>query len=339
MQSSSSPLQISVGGLQRPQVQSFRHNLDPVDPHEVVQEPVLPLQQPKVSSQDPSQSSSTPLQVSAGGTQVPQSQEALQVCVPVVPQLVVQLRVSPWKQFSPLLSVHVPQSPHWQLLPQVLDCVPQFPPPQSLLSVSPSQHWLVPLSAQVLQSSHWQSWPQVLNWVPQFPLPRRSQSRVSLCVSQHWLELLSVQEPHAPQLHVSVQVRVCVPHRPSPISSQSPVFVSTPGFVHTQVEFTHSSQVQSGATHRCWPVHEAISVHPSEVPRTHVNVSSTEPLQSLSTASHSSVELVIVHSHPSLSSPLALPYPKSHAMVHVPPVHTGTEWSLSGHAAPQALQL
>ena len=107
-QSSSTPLQVSAGGTQLPQVQELEHVLEPVELHEVVQVPEVPRQHSKPLSQPFTQSSSTPLHVSAGGTQLPQSQEALQVCRPVVPQLVGQLRVSPWKQCSPVLSVQVP---------------------------------------------------------------------------------------------------------------------------------------------------------------------------------------------------------------------------------------
>jgi len=223
--------------------------------------------------------------------------------------------------------------PHWQLLWQVRDCVPQLPPPQSRLLVSPAQHWLVVLRLHVSQLPHWQLSRHTLRCVPQLPSPQSCQRSSP---GQHWLVPLSTHVSQSPQLHVSVQTLVCVPQLPPP---QSPVFVSTPGFVHAQPELTQASQVQLGRTHWCWPVHEATRVHPSDLPRMQSNPSSVLPLQSLSTASHSSVALVMVHSHPSLSSPLALPYPKSHAMVQLPPLHTGTEWSRSGQAAPQALQL
>jgi len=66
-QSSSIPLQVSVGGTQEPHVHQFEHVFVPVVPHVVVQLSVVPLQHPNPSSQTPSQSSSSPLQVSTGG--------------------------------------------------------------------------------------------------------------------------------------------------------------------------------------------------------------------------------------------------------------------------------
>jgi len=66
-QSSSIPLQVSVGGTQEPHVHQFEHVIVPVVPHVVVQLSVVPLQHPNPSSQTPSQSSSSPLQVSTGG--------------------------------------------------------------------------------------------------------------------------------------------------------------------------------------------------------------------------------------------------------------------------------
>jgi len=138
-QSSSIPLHTSAGGMQLPHAQELLHVLVPAVPQLVVQPPVVPLQHDHPSSQVPSQSSSIPLHTSAGGTQLPQLQEALHVCTPVVPQLVVQGELVPMQQAHP--SSHPPsqsssiplhtsaggmQLPHEHKLEQVLDpVVPQ----------------------------------------------------------------------------------------------------------------------------------------------------------------------------------------------------------------------
>ena len=100
-QSSSAPLQVSAGGVQDPQAQADEQTRVPLDPHEFVQEPVLPRQHPRPSSHAPSQSSSIPLQFSAGGVHaLPDGswQSSVQVPDPVDPQEVVQLTVSPLEQ-------------------------------------------------------------------------------------------------------------------------------------------------------------------------------------------------------------------------------------------------
>jgi hypothetical protein len=100
-QSSSTPLQVSAGGVQGPQAQADEQTRVPLDPHEVVHEPVLPRQHPRPSSHAPSQSSSAPLHVSAGGMQaLPDGswQRSVQVPDPVDPQEVVQPTVSPLEQ-------------------------------------------------------------------------------------------------------------------------------------------------------------------------------------------------------------------------------------------------
>jgi hypothetical protein len=70
-QSSSTPLQISTGGMQAPVVQVGLHVLVPVEPQVVVQPVTAPRTHAKPSSAMVSQSSSTPLQVSEGGVHVP----------------------------------------------------------------------------------------------------------------------------------------------------------------------------------------------------------------------------------------------------------------------------
>jgi len=105
-QSSSTPLHISDGGVQLPQVHEDVQVREPTDPQVVVQLPEAPAQHVKPSSQVPSQSSSWPLHVSDGGLQLPQAQAEEQVRVPVVPQAVVQLPVAARQQLYPLS--HVP---------------------------------------------------------------------------------------------------------------------------------------------------------------------------------------------------------------------------------------
>ena len=118
-------------------------------PQEVVHGLTIPMQQPG-SSQVPSQSSSTPLQTSAGGVQVPQLQELLQVCDPMVPHVVVQYWVAPRQQPgssqkpSQLSSVPLQtsagtwQASHVQPLLQALD--PGVPHQVVQLPLDPLQH-------------------------------------------------------------------------------------------------------------------------------------------------------------------------------------------------------
>jgi hypothetical protein len=70
-QSSSDPLHVSAGGVHEPHMHIALHVRDPVDPHVVVQAPVVPDVHSTVSSTRVSQSSSRPLQPSAGGVQAP----------------------------------------------------------------------------------------------------------------------------------------------------------------------------------------------------------------------------------------------------------------------------
>ena len=103
LQSSSTPLQVSAGGVHVPQAQADEQVRVPFEPQEVVQEPVLPRQHPRPSSQAPSQSSSAPLQVSPGGTHSPPVggwHRSVQVPVPDEPQVVAQATPS-----SPLAHV------------------------------------------------------------------------------------------------------------------------------------------------------------------------------------------------------------------------------------------
>jgi hypothetical protein len=70
-QSSSRPLQASMGGVHAPQLQAASQVRMPAVPHPVVQLPVVPGMQVSVSSMDPSQSSSIALHVSAGAAHAP----------------------------------------------------------------------------------------------------------------------------------------------------------------------------------------------------------------------------------------------------------------------------
>jgi hypothetical protein len=88
-QSSSIPLHDSTGGLHMPHVHVAEHVLEPAVPHPLMQPPTAPRTHVNVSSTRASQSSSRPLQVSAGGVHAPYMQLALQVRIPIEPQLVV----------------------------------------------------------------------------------------------------------------------------------------------------------------------------------------------------------------------------------------------------------
>jgi hypothetical protein len=143
-QSSSMPLHVSVGGVQLPHVQELEHMREPVVPQLVVQLPLEPRQHGYPSSHVPSQSSSTPLHVSEGGTQVPQLHEELQVCSPVVPQLVVQVLVWPARQgkvssISPLQSLSTPSQTSGVPLPGVQLSTP--PMQVELVWQGPVPHW------------------------------------------------------------------------------------------------------------------------------------------------------------------------------------------------------
>jgi hypothetical protein len=104
MQSSSRPLHTSDGGGHAGPLgisQVAVHAPLPVEPQVVVQATVEPGTQAESSSVNPSQSSSRPLQPSAGGVQAAGAgrvQLAVQVPVPVEPQLVVQATAVPAAQ-------------------------------------------------------------------------------------------------------------------------------------------------------------------------------------------------------------------------------------------------
>src|SRR5690606_24647107 len=105
-QSSSTPLHVSAGGAHAAPVGSSHALVQapvPVVPHAVVHETLPPTLHVKPSSGTPSQSSSTPLQLSTGGVQADAgagSQAAVQVPVPIVPQVVVHTLALPAAQVN-----------------------------------------------------------------------------------------------------------------------------------------------------------------------------------------------------------------------------------------------
>jgi hypothetical protein len=164
LQLSSSPLHVSAGGLQAPQLQLGEQLRLPVVPQPVLQGPVAPRQHsPTPSSQMPLQLSSTPLQVSGGGLQVPQLQVELQLRVPLEPQGLLHAPLEPRQHSkssshspSPSSSVPLQASPLALQVPQ-LQSAPQVRAPGAPSDVVqaptwPRQHWK-PLSQTVSQSS------------------------------------------------------------------------------------------------------------------------------------------------------------------------------------------
>jgi hypothetical protein len=191
--------------------------------------------------------------------------------------------------------LHVPLDEHVSLV-QGFES-PQSPSSQHCLQPSVQQSGVVPPHVSV-HVPHVQ--PLMHVCVPVQAVPGGVHDPVSPV--KHWLEVLSVQVPQSPQLQSDSQVRLCVPQLPSPQSRDS----VDPGFVHPHAVFSHGPHVQE--LPQSWPPsHEATSVQAPDAPMTHSKSSSARPSQSLSTASQSSVALVIVHSQPSTSSPLALP--------------------------------
>ncbi len=155
-----------------------------------VQLALVPAQQPKPSSHVPLQSSSTPLQTSAGGMQVPSAHVLSQVCIPVLPQLVVHDWLEPWTHAKvssavPLQSSSIPlqisaggmQAPNAQVLSQ--SCIPVVPQlvvhdslePWTQAKVSSAVPF--PSSSQPLQTSGAVQGPtvqvSVQSWVPSVP--------------------------------------------------------------------------------------------------------------------------------------------------------------------------
>jgi hypothetical protein len=100
-QSSSMLLQASAGGTQLPRVHVESQVRVPVVPQPVVQLVVDPTAHEKPSSTVASQSSSTPLQLSAAAVHAPHPQLESQVCMPLDPQVVVQLLIAPTAQVNP----------------------------------------------------------------------------------------------------------------------------------------------------------------------------------------------------------------------------------------------
>jgi hypothetical protein len=279
-QSSSDPLQASVGGEQLPHAQLPEQVREPVVPHVVVHEPVVPAQHPSPSSQAPLQSSSMPLHTSAGGEHALQPQLALHVREPVEPQLVMQDPVVPAQHANvsshiesqsssmPLHAsiggVHAPQ-PHDALhvlipaVPQAVVQLPVVPGMQvDVSSMRPSQS-----SSMALQVSAGGEQEPYMQLALQLRVPVEPQ--------------LVVQAPIVPGVH-SLDSST----RPSQ-SSSMPLQPSAGGVQAPNVQL---------ALHVREPVEPQLVVQPVEVPRTQPKSSSTLPSQSSSDPLHVSAGAV-----------------------------------------------
>jgi hypothetical protein len=104
-QSSSSPLQVSAGGLHVPHVHIALQVREPAEPQLVVHAPIAPAAQVRLSSMRVSQSSSAPLHASPGGVHAPHAHVPLQTREPVVPQLVVHEPLEPAAHVKPSSTV------------------------------------------------------------------------------------------------------------------------------------------------------------------------------------------------------------------------------------------
>src|SRR6186997_80032 len=103
MQLSSTPLQISAGGVHV----AGKLHADPQTRLPTVSQVVMhvstsPRTHAKPSSAPPMQLSSMPLHTSPGGTHVPGVQSPRQVCMPIVSQLVMHDDTSPAAHVNPL---------------------------------------------------------------------------------------------------------------------------------------------------------------------------------------------------------------------------------------------
>jgi len=275
-QSSSTPLQLSVGGTQDAQLQLALHVRRPVDPQLVVQDSDEPVTQANPSSTVLSQSSSSPLHVSAGALQLPQEQPDEQVRLPVDPQTVVQEPVEPAQQPKP--SSHAPlQSSSLPL--QVSAGGEQTLQPQAV------SHVREPVDPQL---------------VVQLPLLPEQHAKVSSHIVSQSSSLplqASIGGLHAPQVQPAVHVLVppvpqAVEHAPTdpgthakpssiiPSQSSSAPLQTSAGGLH--VPYVHN------APHVCEPVEPQLVVHEPIAPGVHSADSSIEPSQSSSTPLHPS---------------------------------------------------
>ena len=227
-QSSSTPLQLSMGGTHAPKVQSGAHVRVPVEPHEVMQVAVSAGVHANPSSTFPSQSSSDPLQVSAGGAQAPHAQLPEQVRDPVEPQTVMQLPLAPAQQANP--SSHAPLQSS-----------------STPLQVSAGgEHTLQPHAALHVRL------PVVPQLVMHEPVDPAQQAKVSSHMVSQSSSLplhASTGGTHAPHVHAAVHVRV-------PVVPQDAVHVPVDAGTHVKVSSTRPSQsssaplqVSAGAMH------------------------------------------------------------------------------------------
>jgi len=271
-QSSSRPLQTSVGTSHAPQSHPESQVLDPSVPHVVTQSWVVPEQHVKPSSQVVLQSSSMPLQTSAGTEQTLHPHAPLHVREPVEPQLVVHDSLEPAQQANvssqdvsqsssiPLQAsmggTHAPQSQagvhvRTPAVPQALVQLPEVPGMHvSVSSIRPSQSSSFPLQ----DSAGAEHAPNV-HVAPHVLLPVEPQ--------------LVVQEPIAPGLHSLVS------STPPSQSSSTPLQPSAGGL--------HAPSVQLPLQVR-EPVDPQLVVQLIDVPREHPKSSSTMPSQSSSRA-------------------------------------------------------
>jgi hypothetical protein len=273
-QSSSVPVQASVGGVHEPQAHEAPHSLLPVEPQPVVHDCVLPRQHVKPSSQSVSQSSSAPLHVSEGGLHVPHAQLDEHVRAPIVPQLDVQLPVAPTAHVKPS-SMNVLQSsstplhtsagglhtPHPQ--PALHVCEPVVPHDDAQLRVAPTAQ-RKPSSTRVSQSS---SVPLHSSaggaHVPHAQLAPHTREPVE---SQ-----LVVHDPVAPARHVN------------PSSTSESQSSSTPLHVSAGLLQLPQAQLEPHVREPIEP--QAVRQLPM-LPRQQVKASSHAPLQSSSTPLH-----------------------------------------------------
>ena len=286
-------MQLSIGGVHAPNVQSAAHTRVPVDPQAVVHVATVPSLQSKPSSIIPSQSSSRRLQLSTGGVHAPQAHPLPQVRVPTLPQTVVQLPSAP-AQHAPTPSSQTPSQsssiPLQTSAGGVHACheheplqlrVPVEPQVVSHDPVEPAQH--ADVSSQIVSQSSSVPLHTSTGGV-QVP---HSQPEVQVCVP-----------PGVPHALVQARVAPGTQVKPSSIvpsqSSSAPLHTSAGG---TQASNTHI-ELQT-----CVPVEPQVVVHDCISAGEHSTVSSTSPSQSSSTPLHPSAggshTLPIVHVVPS----------------------------------------
>jgi hypothetical protein len=318
-QSSSSPLHVSDGPAQAPQVQPVPHVRAPVPPHGGVQAVVEPCTHSKPSSAAPSQSSSRPLHDSAGGPQAPQVQEPEQAWVPIEPHEVEQVPVAPEAHSKP--SSAIPSQSSSSPL-QVSAGAAQGPQPHA------ASHPRVPAEPHV---------------VTQEPLVPGEQAKPSSGTAS--------QSSSSP-LHDSGGGRHPAPaggsqageHAPAPLVPQLVVHgVERPtahgnpsSVVPSQSSSTplHTSGAPDGVQAYSHPGAPSRSCHPARQERMHAD--SSQAPSALSASVHALSQLpqcsrLLVGSTHSESQAIR---PPPHVPVHVPSLHT----SIGPHACPHPPQ-